>query len=87
MLDTMKKYFDENKLFFGVNCGTLGFLLNEGDHHQLPQTMDQIDVVETHPMQVQVITQQEKHHLLYALNDVVIGGNILDYFGFAVCSE
>ena len=31
MLDVMKKYFDENKLFFGVNCGTLGFLLNEID--------------------------------------------------------
>lgn len=71
MLDTMKKYFDEGKMFFGVNCGTLGFLLNHIDR-SLPQTFDQIDVVETHPMQVEVITHEEKHHLLYALNDVVV---------------
>ncbi|MEI6118075.1 MAG: hypothetical protein WCP92_02185 [bacterium] len=52
MLDAMKKYYDftktpeENKLFFGVNCGTLGFLLN--DIHELdkiPKTREEIDIV------------------------------------------
>lgn len=86
MLDTMKKYFDEGKMFFGVNCGTLGFLLNQIDH-SLPQTFDQIDGIETHPIQVEVITQEEKHHLLYALNDVVVWGNILDYFSFDIHGE
>jgi len=84
MLDAMKTYFDEQKIFFGVNCGTLWFLLNEGELQDLPKTMEEVDVVALHPMRVDIVTKDNKRHLLYAMNDVVIGGNILDYFSFGV---
>jgi hypothetical protein len=52
MLDAMKKYYDfnktpqENKLFFGVNCGTLGFLLNDVyELEKIPKTREEIDVI------------------------------------------
>lgn len=82
MLDAMKKYFDEGKPFFGVNCGTLWFLLNTLQEKSLPKTFEELDMVSVHPMQVEVITQKATRHILYAINDVVIGGNILDYFSF-----
>ena len=50
----------------------------------LPKTMEEVDVVALHPMRVDIVTKDNKRHLLYAMNDVVIGGNILDYFSFGV---
>jgi len=87
MLDVMKKYFDEGNLFFGVNCGTLGFLLNNIQEKNLPKSFKELDMVKVHPMQVEVITQEATRHILYAINDVVIGGNILDYFSFDLKGE
>lgn len=46
-----------------------------------------MNIVDVHPMQVEVVTQDTKRHILYAMNDVVIGGNILDYFAFDVQGE
>ncbi len=53
MLDAMKKNYDfkkssdENKLFFGVNCGTLGFLLNDINpwDKKLPKTIEEVDII------------------------------------------
>jgi hypothetical protein len=52
MLDAMKKYYDfnktsdENKIFFGVNCGTLGFLLNDiYELEKIPKTREEIEFI------------------------------------------
>ncbi len=91
MLDAMKKYYDftktpeENKLFFGVNCGTLGFLLN--DIHELdkiPKTREEIDIVKWYIMQVEILKKDTQKEIKYAINDVVVGGNVLDYFKFFI---
>lgn len=91
MLDTMKKYYDfekspqENKLFFWVNCGTLGFLLN--DVHELeniPKTTEEIDIIKWYIMKVEVLKKNTQKEIKYAINDVVIWGNVLDYFKFYI---
>ena len=33
MLKTMRKYRILNKPFYGINCGTIGFLMNEQKKH------------------------------------------------------
>lgn len=94
MLDTIKKhccYYNtskQNPLFFGVNCGTLGFLLNDIDSlANLPQNLESIYVTRAHLMQVCIYKKDGTSSVLYAINDVVIWGNITDYFRFEVTSE
>lgn len=84
MLDTLKTYFDQDKLFVGVNCGTLWFLLNDITRENLPKSREDIDIVSIHPIQVEVIKKSWERQLLYAMSDIVIGGNILDYFSFDI---
>jgi len=91
MLDVMKKYYDfnktpqENKLFFGVNCWTLWFLLN--DIHELkhvPKTRDEIDIIKGPIMQVNILKKNMQEEIKFAINDVVVWGNVLDYFKFYI---
>ncbi len=93
MLDTVKKYYDfdklpeENKLFFWVNCGTLWFLLNDvKDLNNLPKTMDEIDIVKARLMKVEILKTDMQKEIKHAINDVVVGGNLLDYFKFDISS-
>ena len=83
MLETIKKYRTHEKPFFGVNCGTLGFLLNNLPHpHLLPKTLEEMQIITPHLFKVQITQKDDTPHTKYALNDVVLGGNILDYFKF-----
>lgn len=91
MLDAMKRKYDfsrspeDNKLFFGVNCGTLGFLLNDLQGvERLPRTREEIDIVKGYIMQVEILKKDTSKEIRYAINDVVVGGNVLDYFKFFV---
>lgn len=93
MLDTVKKYYDfekspeENKLFFGINCGTLWFLLNNIDTKDIPANTDDIEIIKTHLMKVEIVKNDLSKEIKYALNDVVVGWNMLDYFKFDIDSQ
>ena len=93
MLDTVKKNYnfdkspEENKLFFWINCGTLGFLLNDISLDTLPLHINDIDVIKAHMMQVDMVTKDGKYERRYALNDIVVWGNILDYYKFQIDAE
>ena len=94
MLDTVKKNYDfqkspeENKLFFWINCWTLGFLLNDIDTlNNLPTHKDDIDIVKAHLMKVEIFKKDTKKEIKYAINDVVVGGNMLDYYKFQINSQ
>jgi len=94
MLDTVKKYYDftaspeENKLFFWVNCGTLWFLLNDmTDLNNLPKTRDEVVTIKAHLMRVDIRKTNNEEEIKYALNDVVVWWNILDYFKFDISSQ
>lgn len=93
MLDTIKKKYDfekspeENKLFFWVNCGTLWFLLNDVKNiDAIPKTFEEVDKVRARLMKVEVLKTDAQKEIKYAINDVVIGGNLLDYFKFDITS-
>lgn len=91
MLDMIKRYYDfnksndENKIFVWWNCGTLGFLLNNIDTTKdLPTKLEELDIVEARAMKVDVLTNDYKNEIKYAINDIVIWWNILDYFNFDI---
>lgn len=85
MLDTIKKYCQHNKVFVGMNYGTLWFLLNNIQTiEELPKTMQELDIIEEVTPKVTINTEDGEQHVTYAINDIVIGRHILDYFHFDV---
>jgi len=94
MLDTVKKKYDftkhpeENKLFFWINCWTLGFLLNDMSAlDELPMHHNELETIKTHMMKVEVSKTNAEKEIMYALNDIVVWGNILDYYKFQITSQ
>lgn len=83
MIHTMKKYFNNWKIFFGLNCGTLWFLLNDFDS-ELPNTLEKLDVVRWYCLDVEILKNNRETIHTQAINDVVIWWNILDYFNFQI---
>lgn len=94
MLDTIKKKYnfdlapEQNKKFFWINCGTLWFLLNDHKElHKLPKTIDDLVVIKAPLMRIEILKQDNQREVKYAINDVVVGGNLLDYFKFDITSS
>jgi len=93
MLDTVKKHYDfskspeDNKPFFWINCGTLGFLLNDISLDQLPLHMNDIESIKAPLMKVDILKTDAQKEIKYALNDVVIWWNLLDYYKFHIESS
>ncbi len=81
MLDTIKKYMHLDKIFVGVNCGTLWFLLNNINNiWKLPNKIKDLDIYQEKAIKTIIKNNKDETIIKYAFNDIVIGGNILDYF-------
>lgn len=74
LIDAAKKSLDYNLPIYGINCGTVGFLLNDFD----PDHEDDLDIVasvirakriQISPLLVELITDQGLHWA-YCLNEV-----------------
>jgi NAD+ kinase len=93
MLDTIKKYYhfdlspEDNAIFFGINCGTLGFLLNDLELGKIPLNKSQLELIKAHLIQVEILKNDDTREIKYALNDIVIWWNMLDYFKFDLDSQ
>ena len=85
MLDTIKNNINEWKPFYGVNCGTLWFLLNSFEE-DVPTSLDGIKFITENLLYVKVITEDDKVYERYAVWDIVIWGNILDYCTYNISS-
>lgn len=93
MLDAIKKHYDfskspeENKVFFWINCGTLWFMLNNISLDEIPVHMQDIDKIKAPLMKVEIVKTDTQKEIKYALNDVVVWWNLLDYYKFHISSE
>ena len=70
MLANLKKYYRYKKPFYGVNCGSFGFLMNNSDSHDLEKKIIKANNVIINPLEV---TSTPKHRLkkkLIAINEV-----------------
>lgn len=73
MLDMLKKYAHYNKPFFGVNCGTLRFLLNPlSSPTQLPMKADDMIHIPVSGMDVSVMTTSGEKHTVHCFNDIMV---------------
>ena len=85
MLKSIKKFFKFQKPFLGINCGTLGFLLNNISSFDILQnlTWKDFDVVEESLLEV----SDGKIQDCVAVNDIIIGGTVLDFGKFQIEGE
>jgi len=75
MLETLRQHLGSARAVYGINCGTVGFLLNEWHVNQwkpgdLLQRITTADRIYLSPLKVQVTTTDHKQHTGYAINEV-----------------
>ena len=71
MLQTLKKYKNKSKLFYGVNSGNYGFLMNKFSKKQLIKNIDKSKMIHISPLEMKVITKNKTRKIL-AINEVSI---------------
>ena len=72
MLETLHHTFDRPIAIYGMNCGTVGFLMNEFDDKHLLERLAQAEEVRLHPLRMQ--SRSRDGHLTEALaiNEVAL---------------
>ncbi len=72
MLDILKKYQDLDLPFYGINKGTVGFLMNQNQNENLLNNLNQAEETTIHPLKMHAkkIDGSEEDHL--AINEISI---------------
>lgn len=70
MLRTLHSHLDHDVPVFGMNCGSVGFLLNEYRLEDLPQRIADAQEVVIHPLAMSAHTESGAHLEAYAFNEV-----------------
>ena len=72
MLQAMRDSIRHNLPLFGVNCGRIGFLMNEFGDEALPERIAAADRAELHPLQMAATTLDGERHEALAMNEVAL---------------
>ena len=60
MLRTIKKYYQLKKSFYGINCGTIGFLMNKFSSSNLENRIKKTKVFNINPIEAKIVTAGKK---------------------------
>ena len=70
MLQTLKKYQKYNKIFYGINRGTFGFLMNKFKTYDIEKSISKAKLVSISPLEIMATTKTGKTHSNIAINEV-----------------
>ena len=70
MLQTIKKNYNYNKPFYGINCGTYGFLMNKLPKKNLEAKIIKAKKLVINPIKIKAIDFKNKKINLIAINEV-----------------
>ncbi len=70
MLETLRAYMKAGKPVYGVNCGTVGFLMNTVDLVDLPQRIADAETALIHPLAMKATDVDGAVHRALAINEV-----------------
>ena len=70
MLHTLKKYQKYNKIFYGINRGTFGFLMNKFKTYDIEKNISKAKLVSISPLEMIATTKAGKTHSNIAINEV-----------------
>ena len=71
MLQTLKRYKQSNKLFYGINSGNYGFLMNKFTKKNLVKNIIKSKITSISPLEM-VVTQKKRKIKSLAINEVSI---------------
>lgn len=83
LLKSLRKYYKYKKVFYGINCWTLGFLLNQIENiDELPTDLSQIQTVSDSFIDFHGLKKDGNLHQQFVINDVIIWSSItwMNYF-------
>ncbi|NHN89405.1 NAD kinase [Acetobacter conturbans] len=72
MLETLRQVMDRNIPVYGMNCGSVGFLMNPLDEDDLPNRLIQTQSAKLHPLQMTAVCTDGSVQEADALNDVFL---------------
>lgn len=70
MLHLLHEYEKNPLPIYGINCGTVGFLMNTFSEEKLLENLASAQVSTLHPLRMEVVDQDEKKHSHLAINEV-----------------
>ncbi|WP_298720684.1 NAD kinase [uncultured Ferrovibrio sp.] len=72
MLQTLHRYMKLNLPIYGMNQGTVGFLMNEYNEDDLPARLANANAAAIHPLRMQATTEAGAVHEALAINEVAL---------------
>ena len=72
MLETLHATLDRNVAIFGMNCGTVGFLMNDFDEEGLVERLAAAERVTLHPLRMTAVTTGGDEVSAVAINEVAL---------------
>jgi NAD+ kinase len=70
MLATLHQLLGREVPVYGMNCGSVGFLMNEFSEEDLPVRLSRAQPAALNPLRMRAITESGEHHEALALNEV-----------------
>jgi NAD+ kinase len=70
MLSTLKRFSKYNKSFYGINCGTFGFLMNNHVENNLEKKIKRANKITINPLELQATTLGGDKKKQIAINEV-----------------
>jgi len=70
MLHSLKKYYNFEKPFYGINCGTFGFLLNKFSLNSLQKKIINFRKVTINPLKITTVDTNNKKKTCIAINEI-----------------
>jgi len=70
MLETMHRFISEEVPIYGMNRGTVGFLLNQYAFEDLPERLERAQIVRLHPLIMSAETRDGTKYSALAINEV-----------------
>jgi NAD+ kinase len=72
MLETLHRFMGRGPAIFGMNCGTVGFLMNQYNEDDLPARLAAAQLVKVHPLTMTARTISGKSVRARAINEVAL---------------
>ena len=70
MLKTIKNLYKFKKPFYGINCGSVGFLMNRYMTQKISEKINRSKISTIYPLQVQTLDKNRKKNSFLAVNEL-----------------
>jgi len=70
MIRNIKKYYKLKKPFYGINCGSIGFLMNRYQYSDFLEKVIKSKTFSVNPLEIQIENSNKKKQRILAINEI-----------------